>query len=103
MIGTPSPDPGAVELTDEELTDDELSALALAADPDVELDDDAVPLRDLAATGEGGPLPAWYMPATAPGRMLTGWQRVPVGLVIAALLVINCYGLCNTYGQLGFT
>jgi hypothetical protein len=43
------------------------------------------------------------MPAAAGGRLLSGWQRVPVGLVIAALLVINCYGLCNTYGQLGFS
>ena len=43
------------------------------------------------------------MPGAAGGRLLSGWQRVPVGLVIAALLVINCYGLCNTYGQLGFT
>ena len=98
MIGTASPDPGAVELTDEELC-----ALALAADPDVELDDDAVPLWDLAGAAEDGPLPAWYMPAAAGGRLLSGWQRVPVGLVIAALLVINCYGLCNTYGQLGFS
>jgi hypothetical protein len=98
MIDTTTPESGAVEVTDEELC-----ALALAADPDVELGDDAVPLEDWTRGPDDGPLPAWYMPATAGGRLLTGWQRIPVGIVIAALLVINCYGLCNTYGQLGFT
>jgi hypothetical protein len=85
------------------LTDEELSALALAADPDVEVDADAVSLWELTGGPADGPLPDWYMPAAAGGRLLSGWRRIPVGLVIAALLVINCYGLCNTYGQLGFT
>jgi hypothetical protein len=29
------------------------------------------------------------------GRLLRGWQRIPVGLVIASFLVINAFGLCN--------
>ena len=38
------------------------------------------------------------------GVVLTGWRRLfarfNVGLIIAAFLVINAYGLCNTYGTL---
>ena len=54
------------ELTDEvgaEVSDAELSALALAADPDVDVPADAVPFAELTGTGPSGPLPAWYMPA----------------------------------------
>jgi hypothetical protein len=86
-----------------DLTDDELCALALAADPDTTVDDDAVCLWDLAAPQGASPaLPEWYMPAATGGRLLRGWQRIPVALVIASFLVINAAGLCNTYGQLGF-
>jgi hypothetical protein len=84
-------------------TDEELCALALAADPDTEVGEDAVPLHDLIGASADGPLPSWYMPAAAGGRMLRGWRRIPPVAVVAALVVINCYGLCNTYGQLGFT
>jgi hypothetical protein len=87
----------------EPLTDEELCALALAADPDTEVDDDAVSLWDPTGSDADGPLPAWYMPAAAGGRLLHGWRRVPPVLVIAAFVVINGYGLCNTYGQLGFS
>jgi hypothetical protein len=89
------------------LTDDELVALALAADPDTAVDDDAVCLWDLARPDAVSLLPEWYMPSApgGPGR-LTGWRRrvarVSVSFVIASFLVINAYGLCNTYGQLNF-
>lgn len=75
--------------------DDELTALALAADPDPEIDPDAVPFGDVDA--EGGLLPAWYMP------MPRGFDRRPsrrivvCGLVVA-LLIVNGAGLCVTYG-----
>ncbi len=94
---------GLPGVPDADVSDEELTALALAADPDLELDEDAVSLWTVTGDEADGPLPSWYMPAAAGGRLLHGWQRVPVGVVIAALLVINCYGLCNTYGQLGFT
>jgi hypothetical protein len=87
------------------LDDDELTALALAADPDTVAGDDAVCLWDLTGT-QGVPLvPEWYMPAPMGGAApLTGWRRLfarcNVGLIIAAFLVINAYGLCNTYGTL---
>ena len=42
------------------ISDEELTALALAADPDEPLSADAVPLADYLAEGFG-PLPEWYM------------------------------------------
>jgi hypothetical protein len=84
------------------MTDDELCAVALAADPDADVADDAVSLWDL--TGHAPqPLPAWYMPAPM-GSGLRGWRRrlarFNVAMIIAAFVAINAYGLCNTYGQL---
>ena len=85
------------------LSDDELCAQALAADPNVELDRDAVSLWELAGSDEHAPLPDWYMPAPIGGaRVLRGWRRWVVSPVILSFLVITAYGLCNTYGQLHF-
>jgi hypothetical protein len=84
------------------INDEELAALALAADPDVPLADDAIPLSELTGARTEGPLPEWYMPA-ASGRLLTGWRRVPPVLVVGSLLAINACGLCITYGKLAFT
>jgi hypothetical protein len=84
-----------------DIADEELSALALAADPDQPLDADAVPLADALGSDAQGPLPAWYMPAPMGGAPpLRGWRRRVVLLVILAFLVITAFGLCNTYGQL---
>jgi hypothetical protein len=96
MIGTETHDEAVLEVGD-----DELSALALAADPDIEVPADAVPFGVLTGTGADGPLPAWYMPAAVGGR-LSGWRRIPPALVVASLLVINASGLCITYGKLGW-
>ena len=85
------------------LTDEELTALALAADPDAPLDADAVPLSAITGEPTDGPLPSWYMPAAAGGRLLTGWKRVPPLAIVASLLVINGCGLCITYGKLALT
>ena len=89
------------------LSEDELCALALAADPDAALDVDAVCLWDWIDTGGIHPLPEWYMPAPLPGpRRLAGWRRrlvrLNVGLIIVSFVTINAFGLCNTYGQLHF-
>lgn len=76
-------------------TDDELAELALAADPDAPIADDAVPF--------GGPeraaalLPEWYMPARAPARR-TRPRVVAVSAIIASLVIVNGAGLCVTYG-----
>lgn len=90
----------------EPLSDDELSALALAADPDTVAADDAVCLWDVTGTQGARLVPEWYMPAPMAGGgiVLTGWRRLfarfNVGLIVTAFLVINAYGLCNTYGTL---
>jgi hypothetical protein len=97
MVGT------KVDPVEERISDEELTALALAADPDAPLDDDAVPFTELTGSGADGPLPSWYMPAAAGGRLLTGWRRLPPALIVASLLVINGCGLCITYGKLGLT
>ena len=83
------------------ITDEELTALALAADPDTEVGADAVPI-DL--TGDGGrlpvhPLPEWYMPVPVGAlRPLRGWRRALGLVIVASFLLINAYGLCSTYG-----
>jgi hypothetical protein len=82
-------------------TDDELAALALAADPNPALPDDAVPL-----TLDDGDslLPSWYMPAPMGRHTLRGWRgrvtKAGAIAVIGSFLAITAAGLCNTYGQL---
>jgi hypothetical protein len=87
----------------EQPTLDELTVLALAADPESAVDDDAVCLWDLAAADGSPSLPQWYMPAPAGGaRQLRDWRRWIIPVVIAAFVIINAYGLCSTYGQVTF-
>jgi hypothetical protein len=79
-----------------EFSDEELAEMALAADPDIVVGDDAVPFRtdDAASVGL---LPEWYM---APPQK---FRRTPVRMFaavsfIVALIVLNGAGLCVTYG-----
>ncbi|MFM2078017.1 MAG: hypothetical protein RJA49_1907 [Actinomycetota bacterium] len=82
---------------DEEISDEELTALALAADPDAPLGDDAVPF-DAQLTEFPELLPSWYMPA--PSSYRRSRRRVAVvALIIISLLVINALGLCITSGH----
>jgi hypothetical protein len=84
--------------TEGSFTDAELTALALSADPDLPLARDAVPVSIYLAQLPIA-LPDWYMPSV----MIRGGKRwrIPVVLVIvAAFLVIEGFGLCNTFGQL---
>jgi len=83
---------------DAPLTDEELTALALQAEPLEPLPDDAVPLSGPLVLG-GGALPLWYMPPVA-RRVRSRWTAPLVGAVIAAFLLIDAMGLCNTYGLL---
>lgn len=81
-------------------SDDELTALALAADPNAVLDPNAV-----AWSGIGfeppGLLPNWYMPV--PSYQLRGrLSRAVVITLIAGFLVIDAFGLCITSGFLSF-
>jgi hypothetical protein len=87
-----------------ELTDDELTAEAMAADPDAPLPSDAVPFGSLTEADDSGPalLPDWYMPAPMPGaRRATAGRRRLSYVVISAVLLINAAGLCVTYGHVG--
>jgi hypothetical protein len=79
-------------------TDEELEAAALAADPDLELDADAVPWGG-GVEEKADLLPSWYMPAPQ-GAARTPWQRAMGLTFVGALLLINVSGLCVTYGVL---
>jgi hypothetical protein len=81
------------------LSDDELTELALAADPDAPLGDDAVPLG-MYLSQFGAALPLWYMPP-AMSRGGRRWKAPFVIAIVAAFLLIEGLGLCNTYGTLG--
>ncbi len=76
-------------------TDDELSALALAADPDMSIPDDAVPFG--RPVGDGALLPEWYMPVPGSFRR-TRLRVVAVAAIIGSLVLVNGAGLCVTYG-----
>ncbi len=80
-------------------TDEELAELAMAADPDAPLDDDAVPFGSHSSAEL---LPSWYMPA--PSASLRGNARRRAAwvvlLIVVSLLVVNAVGLCVTSGHL---
>ena len=82
-------------IPDEMISDDELTALALAADPNAPIDHDAVPF---VSTDDLGPslLPEWYMPAPSLRRSTP--RTVVLASVAVALFVINVGGVCVTYG-----
>lgn len=82
------------------LSDEELTALALAADTQAPLDEGAVAWR---GTNTASPdlLPIWYMPS--PSYRLRGrWTRTIVITLIVGFLVIDAFGLCITSGFLSF-
>jgi len=82
------------------ISDEELTALALAADPDQPLDADAVPVAVYLATTPG-PLPEWYMAPVMTRH--SGRRRQAVILaIVGAFLLIEAFGLCSTYGQFPF-
>ena len=74
---------------DGELSDDELTTLALAADPDQELDPGAVPLTPYGSLSCVS-LPLWYMPP-ATARAAGGWRVPIVASVVLALLSLTLW------------
>ena len=84
------------------ISDDELTELAMAADPDAILPSDAVPIAEVLGTSHSSLLPDWYMPAAAGvpsyGRR---WKRTVAIVIIVAFVAINAAGLCSTYGRVG--
>ena len=93
--------------TERAFTDEELAELALAADPDAGIAADAIPLDELlesdTASSGGDLLPGWYMPPPM-GRsgLLQGWRRRTAFVIVASFILITAYGLCSTYGLVGF-
>jgi len=88
------------ELVEGGITDDELAALALAADPEQPLDPAA---RPDPAFRRGGPLPPSYMPPSTTGPRAHGRVTTLVALVlVTAFTTITALGFCITYGALSF-
>lgn len=83
------------------LSEAELTALALAADPADPMDDDAVPLSVYLGSlaQSGGLLPQWYMP-TPMARRAKGWRLPVVMVIVAAFVIIEALGLCSVFGQI---
>ena len=101
-VGLPST-VGTLGCVSEPITDEELTALALAADPDAEVGDHAVPIDLGGSDGRVHPLPEWYMPIPMGSpRPLRGWRRAIALVVVGSFVLINAYGLCSTYGVVGF-
>jgi hypothetical protein len=81
-----------------DISDEELTALALAADPDAPLDADALPWY----FGYGfavNPLPDWYMPRPMAARRGRG-TTIVVASVVVGMVVVCAFGLCITSGFL---
>ena len=90
-------DPVWVEETgDGLLSDEELAALALSADPNQEPDPDAVPMEIYPAESLGF-LPLSYMPPVMAG-VSARWRTPIVVLLVVAFLAIDAVGLCMTFG-----
>ncbi|HWC39258.1 MAG TPA: hypothetical protein VG476_12045 [Acidimicrobiales bacterium] len=96
--GTRSFDVWDADVGTPQLTDAELTALALAGDPDEPLDPDAVPMS-VSPYQTPGALPEWYMPPVT-ARRAKRWRAAVVLVLVTAFLVIEAVGLCSTYGQL---
>ena len=73
---------------DVEISDEELAALAMAADPDAEVDADAVPLRSTDGTFPEL-LPSWYMPVPVTLGGGTGRKLAVVAIIASLLLIIG--------------
>ena len=84
----PDEDPGFI-------TDEELTSLALAADPNAPIPDDAVPFGSTDGLAVEL-LPSWYMPA--PSLRRSRKRTVVFAGIVFALLALNVMGLCVTYG-----
>ena len=85
-----------LDFTDLDISDAELAELALAADPDAQVEDDAVPLRSLGAD-DTSLLPEWYMP-TVQRRATSDWRAAVAVAIAVGLVLINAFAICVTYG-----
>ena len=90
-------DPEDAEAGQFGFTEEELTELAMAADPDAPMDNDAVPLSDYLGQAPGL-LPQWYMPSPM-ARGGKNWRLPVVLVIVAAFVIIEAFGLCSTFGQ----
>jgi hypothetical protein len=84
--------------TSSEVSDEELTMLALAADPSAPIDDKATPWNFGFGFG-ANPLPEWYMPRPIAAGRGRGTKIVVVSIV-AGMVVVCAFGLCITSGFL---
>ena len=79
----------------DDFSDEELTRLALAADPDAPIPADAVPFG--SADGLGVELlPSWYMPAPSLRRSRT--RTIVFAGLVFSFVALDVMGLCVTYG-----
>jgi hypothetical protein len=84
------------DLIDLDISDEDLAALALAADPNQPVADNAVPLRSMHPAGVPL-LPDWYMPMS-PSRARSDWRAAVAVAIAIGLVLINAFAICVTYG-----
>lgn len=89
---------GRYEVQDLHISDAELTVLALAADPELPIPEDAVPIG-VYLSESAAPLPLWYMPPVVRSGH-RGWKTPVILAVVLAFVLIDAMGLCNTYGIL---
>jgi hypothetical protein len=82
------------------VSDEELEALALAADPNAPLPDDAISY-ELVIGGGPNLLPDWYM-GHATRVHASKWRRPVILVLVVAFLAIDAAGLCSTYGWISW-
>jgi hypothetical protein len=87
---------GATEL----VSDEELEAMALAADPSAPLPDDAISYEHVVGSGLEL-LPDWYM-GHATRVHASRWRRPVILALVVAFLSIDAAGLCSTYGWISW-
>jgi hypothetical protein len=80
-------------------TEAELTELALSADPDATMEEDAVPLSVYLGQSQGL-LPQWYMPSPMARAAGSRWRLPVVLVIVAAFVIIEAFGLCSTFGQI---
>ncbi len=91
-----APEPSSDVALSRFFTDQELTDLALAADPHAPLDPNAVPWHG-GSGSHPSLLPDWYMPSPMAIRHNRATQLTII-FIIAGFLLIDAFGLCVTSG-----
>lgn len=91
----------ALAEADEPVSDDELVAQALAADPVDTLPDDAISFDELTGAEGHELLPDWYMPRPGPrARIIDGWRSRLVVAIVGSIVLVDAAGFCVIYGRI---